>query len=325
MDGCGNRVKIAVSMGDPAGIGPELALKAALDSGLNRQCCFTLFGDAAVLERTAADCGLPLPDCEVRQVGEAGEYRMGEVQASCGRIARDSVAAAARAVIEGEFEALVTAPVNKYAVNLSGVEFSGHTEMIAGMCGVSDFAMMQSADDLRVAFVTTHIALGSVPQFVTVERIVKVACLLSEAVAAEKGGSYRPHLTMAALNPHAGEKGCMGTEDEEVTRPAAAMLRKEYGIDISDPFPPDTLFVPGTLEKFDGIVSMYHDQGHIPFKMLAFDRGVNSTLGLPVIRTSPDHGTAFEIAGRNMADTGSFFAAVRLAAKRALAKRSSRE
>ena len=174
--------------------------------------------------------------------------------------------------------------------------------------------MMQSSGRLRVVFVTTHIALAEVPRQVTPGRIVTVAKLLDEVIRRE--GVPHPKLAAAAINPHAGENGCMGTEDETVTKPALAALR-EQRIDIDGPFPPDTLFIESTRERYDGIVSMYHDQGHIPFKMLAFNSGVNSTLGLPIVRTSPDHGTAFDIAWRGVADPGSFYAAIDTAIRRA--------
>ncbi|MDD3117735.1 MAG: 4-hydroxythreonine-4-phosphate dehydrogenase PdxA, partial [Victivallales bacterium] len=213
--------------------------------------------------------------------------------------------------------AVVTMPMNKASVNLAGVKFTGHTELIAAMCGVKNYAMMQSSGHLRVAFVTTHIPLAEVSRYATFARIVEVTHLLEAVCRAE--GVSRPRLAAAAINPHAGENGFMGREDEETVKPALAALRRE-GIDIAGPFPPDTLFLADTRQRFDGIVSMYHDQGHIPFKMLAFATGVNSTLGLPIIRTSPDHGTAFEIAWQGQADPRSVFAAVRVAALRAAAK-----
>ena len=180
--------------------------------------------------------------------------------------------------------------------------------------GCRDFVMMQSSGRLRVVFVTTHIALAEVPRQVTSGRIATVTKLLDEVIRRE--GVPHPKLAAAAINPHAGENGCMGTEDETVTKPTLAALR-EQGIDIDGPFPPDTLFIESTRERYDGIVSMYHDQGHIPFKMLAFNSGVNSTLGLPIVRTSPDHGTAFDIAWRGVADPGSFYAAIDTAIRRA--------
>ena len=187
--------------------------------------------------------------------------------------------------------------------------------MIAEMCGTEDFAMMQSSGKLHVVFVTTHIPIAEVSANISIERIVSVTEMLIDALTSE--GVSDPHIAVMALNPHAGENGCMGREDEEITKKAVEILRQKK-IRVDGPVVPDVLFVPGRYEKYDGIVSMYHDQGHIPFKMLAFSSGVNSTVGLPIIRCSPDHGSAFDIAwGRGECGTGSFFAAVELALKRA--------
>ena len=239
---------------------------------------------------------------------------VGQADARCGKSAYDALTAAVESVRSGECAALVTAPMNKYSVNLAGIPFTGHTERIAELCGCSDFAMLQSTGDLRVIFATTHIPLAEVSKRLTRERIVLVSKLLARAIVEE--GIPRPKLAAAALNPHAGESGCMGHEEEETIIPALEELRAG-GMAIDGPFPPDVLFIGRIRSRYDGLVAMYHDQGHIPVKMLAFDSCVNSTLGIPVIRTSPDHGTAFDIAWKGIADTGSFFAAIRLALRRA--------
>lgn len=314
---------LALTMGDPAGIGPELLAKAVHHPGFRGRMRFALYGAPAVIAAALQTCGKAEPEVEhtVKAASELApeDFAVGVADARCGQAAYDTVVAATRAALAGEVDAIVTAPVNKYSVNLAGRSFTGHTELIAELCGVENFAMMQSAGPLRVVFVTTHIALREVWRCATRERIETVTRLLERAVREE--GVASPRIAVAAINPHAGENGFMGEEDETTVKPAIAALRAE-GLDLTGPFPPDTLFLASTLEKFDGIVSMYHDQGHIPFKMLAFDRGVNSTLGLPIVRTSPDHGTAFEIAGCGIADTGSFFAAIELAWKRADARRS---
>ena len=310
---------LALTMGDPAGIGPELIVKAVSEKKFAKRMRFALFGSEAILKsalngvETAVDY-IFCPTCEI----SPDEFEVGQASALCGQAAYDTVKAAALACLDNTVDAMVTAPVNKYAVNLAGIEFTGHTELIAELCGVDDFAMMQSAGRLHVAFVTTHIALKDVCRFATAERIEKVTRLLHDVLQEEN--IHNPAIAMAAINPHAGENGCMGEEDELTVKPTIQKLLAD-GLNITGPFPPDTLFIPSTLDRFDGVVSMYHDQGHIPFKMLAFDRGVNSTLGLPIIRTSPDHGTAFEIAGRNLADCGSFFAAIELAYIRSLHRR----
>ncbi len=308
-----NLPRLALTMGDPAGIGPELLAKAVADRRWHDRAELILYGDREVLEtalaRFAPGCTAEICACTAM----TETWRLGEAQAACGRAAFETVTRATLDALAGRVEAIVTAPMNKYAVNLAGIPFTGHTELIAELCHVPEVVMMQSAGNLRVVFVTTHIGIAEVASQVTRERIDFVTRRLFDVCRAE--GIAVPKLAAAALNPHAGEDGFMGREDEDTVKPALAALRRD-GIDIAGPFPPDTLFIPGTLEKFDGIVSMYHDQGHIPFKMLAFDRGVNSTLGLPIIRTSPDHGTAFAIAGQGVADTGSFFAAIDAAIRR---------
>lgn len=306
---------LALTMGDPAGIGPELAVKAAASPELAGFARLVLYGCPDIIKEACRRFAPSLTP-ETVPVGNLkfSEIKTGIESAVCGLAARDAIIKAVKDVISGEMDAIVTAPVNKASINLAGIPFTGHTELIAELCGTENFAMMQSSGNLRVIFVTTHIALAEVAKSITAERIVDVTKLLHESIMQE--GISKPKIAMAAINPHAGENGFMGEEDEKVVKPAVAQIRS-LGIDIEGPFPPDTLFIEKIRNRFDGIVSMYHDQGHIPFKMLAFDSGVNSTMGLPLIRTSPDHGTAFEIAWKGIADTGSFFAAVRLAAKRA--------
>jgi len=310
-------VTLALTMGDAAGIGPELCVKAASATEFAGKIRFVIYGRKDILQAAAdrwSNGVLPeVCECGDGELTFAGLHPC-VADAKCGKAAYDALAAAVKDALSGKVDAIVTAPMNKYAVNLAGIPFTGHTERIAELCGTEEFAMMQSSGDLRAAFVTTHIALAEVSAAVTAERIKSVAGLLSDAIISE--GITAPRIAAAAVNPHAGEDGCMGKEDEETVKPALAELRNG-GMDIDGPFPPDVLFVKKIREKFDGLLSMYHDQGHIPFKMLAFDSGVNSTLGLPIIRTSPDHGTAFDIAWQGVADTGSFYAAVKLAAKRA--------
>jgi 4-hydroxythreonine-4-phosphate dehydrogenase len=314
--------KIALTMGDPAGIGPEQAVRIAAEPEFAENLKLIVYGCPDII-REAADRYANGIMPEVKPVGDLhfADIIPGKESAACGLAARDAVIAATRDALSGDVDAIVTCPMNKASVNLAGVSFTGHTELIAELCGCGNFAMMQSAGDLRVAFVTTHIPLSRVSEEVTAERIVEVGLLLHEVIRAE--GIESPRLAAAAINPHAGESGYMGTEDEEIVKPALAQLHG-LGVNIDGPFPPDTLFIEGIRKQYDGILSMYHDQGHIPFKMLAFDRGVNSTLGLPIIRTSVDHGTAFNIAWQDDAvDCGSLRAAVRLAAVRAASRRKS--
>lgn len=301
-------------MGDPAGVGPELAVRAATDPRWSNLCRFVIYGEQSILLEAARRYA----HGELGEVISAGtlpfeELEIGRASGRCGKLAFDALTLAVQDALAGKVAAIVTAPMNKFSVNLAGIPFTGHTERIAELCGCDEVVMMQSSGKLRVAFVTTHIALAEVARQVTVERITFVTKELDKVCRQE--GITHPRLAMAAINPHAGENGCMGSEDETVTKPAIAALQGQ-GIDVTGPFPPDTLFIDSIRDKFDGIISMYHDQGHIPFKMLAFNTGVNSTLGLPIIRTSPDHGTAFDIAWQGRADIGSFYAAIDAALRR---------
>jgi 4-hydroxythreonine-4-phosphate dehydrogenase len=319
--------KIALTMGDPAGIGPELVVRAATNATLRKIADISIYGCSDIIGKASAkfamktksgkDIGKFNPvKIKIVDTGDLkfSKVPVGKTDSRCGIEAWNAILCATKDVLSGKMDALVTAPVNKASINKAGIPFTGHTELVAELCGTANFAMMQSSGNLRVVFATTHIPLQEVSKVLTMERIVEVSELIYEAIRQE--GVKKPALACAALNPHAGESGYMGKEEIEMIIPALRKIRKK-GIDIQGPFPPDTLFIREIREDFDGIVSMYHDQGHIPFKMLAFDKGVNSTLGLPIIRTSVDHGTAFDIAWKGRADTGSLFAAIKLAALRA--------
>lgn len=309
-------------MGDPAGIGPEIIVRILAQNKWRDRARFIVYGAPDIIEFNRKKFA-PQTEFEVNATADLTmkDITPGVASALGGRAAYDTISLATLDAIAGKVDAVVTAPMNKLAVNLAGIPFTGHTERIAELCGVKDFAMMQSAGNLRVAFVTTHIPLAQVPGACTRRRIEIVTKLLAQACREEN--IPNPRLAAAAINPHAGENGWMGREDEDTVKPALAELRAG-NINIDGPFPPDTLFIENVRNKYDGIVSMYHDQGHIPFKMLAFDRGVNSTLGLPIIRTSPDHGTAYEIAYQGKADLGSMTAAVELALTRAEHRRKCR-
>lgn len=308
-------VRVGLTIGDAAGIGPEIAVRLLAQNRWAGRAEFAVYGPPEVIEYNKQRFA---PSAEFETVPTVSlpmdKVTPGKATAACGRAAFETLTRACLDAIAGKIAAMVTAPMNKLAVNLAGIPFTGHTERIAELCGVKNFAMMQSAGDLRVAFVTTHVALAEAPKLCTQPRIIAVASLLRDACLEE--GICAPRLAAAAINPHAGENGLMGREDEDAVKPALEKLRSQ-GMNIAGPFPPDTLFIEAIRSQYDGILSMYHDQGHIPFKMLAFDRGVNSTLGLPIIRTSVDHGTAFEIAYKGVADLGSLAAAVDLAVKRA--------
>lgn len=307
--------KIAFTMGDPAGIGPEIIVKVIEENRLHEKAEVLVYGSKSVMDE-AKNRFAPNAKYRLIETDDIAfeSFTPGILSETCGLAAYNAVKTAAQDAFAGTIDAMVTAPVNKAAVNLAGIPFTGHTELVAEICEIDDFAMMQSDGSLRVVFATTHIALKDVPQALTRERIIKVTQLLHDTIVSE--GVPEPLIAIAALNPHAGENGHMGCEDEDTVKPAMRDLEK-MNIRLEGPFPSDTLFIESTRKRFDGIVSMYHDQGHIPFKMLAFDRGVNSTLGLPIIRTSVDHGTAFEIAWRGTADTGSLLAAFNTALIRA--------
>ena len=338
-----DKKRIALTIGDPAGIGPEIAVKTALDPLFANYADIILYGSSDIINAALefAECADSSLKPLINPVGSLKfrEITPGVADGECGIEARNAIITAVQDALKGEVDAVVTAPMNKASVNLAGIPFTGHTELIAELCNVpeGDFAMMQSAADvimdngisendnsdstasfdLRVVFATTHIPLSKVSETLTQKRILKVAALLHDVIVTETGRA-NPLLAVAALNPHAGEAGFMGSEEENILKPAIRILQND-GMNIQGPFPPDTLFIGKTLSQFDGIISIYHDQGHIPFKMLAFDKGVNSTLGLPIIRTSVDHGTAFDIAWREHADTGSLKAAIKLALNRILA------
>mgnify|MGYP000000241246 FL=1 len=315
------RPVIALSVGDVAGIGPEIAVRVLRNEALASAAVIRLYGPEEII-RKAAERFAPEMSPDIVNTGSLpfSSLTPGKLSPETGLLAYHTVVKATQDVIGGKADAIVTCPVNKAAINEAGIPFTGHTELVAELCGTDRFAMMQSAGNLRVIFVTTHIALKDVSAAVTQERIMEVARLVEEAAKAED--VEQPRIAIAGLNPHAGENGHMGSEDEEIVKPAIRKLQ-ESGMKASGPYPSDTLFIDSIRKTFDGIVSMYHDQGHIPFKMLAFDRGVNSTMGLPIIRTSVDHGTAFEIAWKGVADTGSLEAAIHTAIKRANAKRRS--
>ncbi len=307
--------RIALTVGDPAGIGPEISVRAASDPKLAKSAEIILYGCPDIIHAASTKFAGGA-DLKIRATGaiKFRDIAVGKDDPACGREAYNAVVEAVGDILAGRADALVTAPLSKAAVNFAGIPFTGHTELVAGLCGTANFAMMQSCGRLRVVFASTHIPLGKGPEQLSAERIVNVIELLNSAIREE--GVDLPRIAVAALNPHAGEGGYMGSEEEDIIVPAISTARKG-GLIVEGPFPPDTVFIKGMREKYDGIVSMYHDQGHIPFKMLAFEKGVNSTLGIPIIRTSVDHGTAYDIAWKGMAFTSSLFEAVRLAAKRA--------
>ncbi|MEA2627362.1 MAG: 4-hydroxythreonine-4-phosphate dehydrogenase [Candidatus Binatota bacterium] len=310
-------------MGDPAGIGPEVALRACARRAIRRQVRPVFFGDPAVFADTARRLAIPLRD-EVVEIGSlaAGQRRAGRPSREGAEAAYRSILEAVAAVQRGRAAAVVTAPVSKRAIQDAGHEFPGHTEVIARLAGDADVRMMMAGASLNVVLVTTHVALAAVPGSLDAPRIAATATIAAAALR-RHFGVRRPRIAIAGLNPHAGEGGAFGDEDERIVAPAVASARRR-GLAVSGPYPADTVFHRARAGEFDAVVALYHDQGLIPFKLLHFSDGVNVTLGLPFPRTSPDHGTAFDIAGRGRADDSSMAAAIALAGRMALTLRRRR-
>ncbi|MPY90273.1 MAG: 4-hydroxythreonine-4-phosphate dehydrogenase PdxA [Luteitalea sp.] len=306
---------IAVTIGDPAGIGAEVVVKALSDPAVAPLARWVIVGDQALLDRARDVSGVDVASLETVTVSHVDAINgstvvPGKLDAACGRAAVTYVREATEMCLRQEAVALVTAPVNKEAVALSGVPFSGHTEYIAELCGGADSRMMLTNRCLSVVHVTTHVALREACN-ATAARIVRTITLGHEAMAWL--GRTEPRIAVAGLNPHAGEHGLFGREEQETIQRAIETVCAQ-GIRCEGPFAPDTIFLEAWRGQWDLVVAMYHDQGHIPMKLLDFANTVNVTLGIPIIRTSVDHGTAFDIAGRNLADPTSMKAALRLAA-----------
>jgi 4-hydroxythreonine-4-phosphate dehydrogenase len=291
---------VAVTTGDPSGIGPEITLAATRDPRVLDVCNPVVYG---VTDPAALDL-----------------FPAGAVSAVSGRAAYDTVARATADAIAGRVDAIATAPINKASFAAAGLEWKGHTDLLAHLCGVRDVAMMFWSDELRVVLATVHIPLAEVPHAITIDGLSGIIALTARSLPAF--GFAVPRIAVAGLNPHAGEDGLMGHEEALVMRPAVARARAA-GIDVLGPFPADTLFVRAARGEFDVVIAAYHDQGLVPVKLIAFGRSVNVTLGLPIIRTSVDHGTAFDIARQGKADPGSMVEAILLAAKLAATRASA--
>jgi 4-hydroxythreonine-4-phosphate dehydrogenase len=327
---------IAVTMGDPAGIGPEIVAKAFAEEGRDRRAL--VVGDPAILERAAKLLGLELGVEEISEpeeaafepgavdvlaVGEVPEdLPFGELDARAGDAAFRYVERATELASAGRVGAIATAPLNKEAMHLAGHKYPGHTEILANLTGTEDYAMMLVTDELNVIHVSTHVSLREAIERVMPERELAVIRLAHASL--RKLGVESPKVAVAGLNPHAGENGLFGTEDAERIAPAVERAREE-GIDASGPWPPDTVFMRARRGAFDIVVVQYHDQGHIPVKLMGFDTGVNVTVGLPFFRTSVDHGTAFDIAGTGKAEHASMRAAIDLARRLSAAEDRAEE
>jgi 4-hydroxythreonine-4-phosphate dehydrogenase len=309
------RPRIAVTVGDPAGIGPEVVLKA-LASEERPEAEFIVFGPMDALADRAHRFGLPAPQDRggrVVDVPAPEAVALGEVSAAAGHAAARAVLRAVDEVKAGRVHAIVTAPLHKEALAAAGYPWPGHTEMLAEAAGVTDVAMMFVGGGLNVALLTIHRSLRSVPDAVTGDEVRRVVRLVHRELP--RFGAPSRRIALCGLNPHAGEKGLFGTEERDTLVPALESLKKEDGLDVHGPFPADTLFVRALRGEFDAVVACYHDQGLIPVKLASFGRAVNVTLGLPFVRTSVDHGTGFDIAAKGIADEGSLLEAMRLAVR----------
>jgi 4-hydroxythreonine-4-phosphate dehydrogenase len=307
---------MAISMGDASGVGPEIVLRRAADGVLLDGSC-VVYGDAAILHHGTQLLGLRIPIATISDPAaarpgalnvvdlgrlDAADHRPGEIDAASGAAARDYVVAATDAALTGDVAGIVTMPMNKEATQLGDPTFVGHTELIAELCGTSRVTMMLTSGSLAVTHVSTHCALRDAIERVTTARVLDVIELTHDAL---RRFLEAPRIAVCGLNPHAGEHGLFGREDIERIVPAIEAAG-ERGIDATGPHPADTVFFQAVhRQRYDAIVCMYHDQGHAPMKLLAFESGVNVTLGLPIIRTSVDHGTAFDIAWRGEAFTES--------------------
>ena len=286
--------RIALTVGDPAGIGPEIARKAAADPRVLDVCVPLLYGPP-----------------------EGHRFEPGVLSADAGRAAYEAICAAVRDAQAGVVDGITTAPVNKLAFAHAGLPWKGHTDLLAHLTGSSQVAMMFWSEPLKVVLASVHVPLADVPRVVTRELLDAIIALTARELP--RFGIAAPRLALAGMNPHAGENGLLGTEEERVLGPAVVAARVA-GIRIEGPFPGDTVFVRASRGEFDAVIACYHDQGLIPVKLLAFGHAVNVTLGLPIVRTSVDHGTAFDIAGKGVADAGSMVVATLLAARLAASR-----
>ena len=318
-------------MGDPAGVGPEICLQALSNENVLASCTPIIYGDSKVLSQCAKELQLPLPSDIIQEQTslsskdlktpaiihvtalEHEAFRPGHVSANTGSAAYAYINAAIDDALSGSIQAVTTAPINKEALNQANVPFPGHTEIFAHRAGSDRWCMMQYSEEITCTFVTVHVGYAEVPKLLTQERILEVIQLSAENLERIRG--HKARVVVCGLNPHAGEHGLFGDhEEEKLIIPAIEEGRKQ-GIEIEGPLPPDTAFLPRKRKETDVYICMYHDQGHIPVKALAFDSAVNTTLGLPIIRTSVDHGTALDIAWQGKASPASLYSAIRLATK----------
>lgn len=340
---------LAITMGDPAGIGPEIVVRALNHKETYAQCRPVVTGDAAVMEQAVKVLGLPLTVHAVDKVADAkfeygcidvfdlkcvdmNTFEYGKVSAQCGNAAFVSIKKAIELAMADEVDGTVTAPLNKEALNLAGHHFDGHTEIYATFTNTKKYAMLLADEFLRVIHVSTHVSLREACDRVKKDRIIEVTELINDACV--QFGIENPRIGIAGLNPHSSDNGLFGWEEQKEIIPAVNEL-KNRGFNIVGPVPPDTLFAKAKCGQFDGCVAMYHDQGHIPFKVVGFNwdketgkmdsvKGVNITLGLPIIRVSVDHGTAFDVAGKGIASEDAMMLSIDYATRMAISRMNKR-
>lgn len=319
--------KIGITTGDAAGIGPEISLKAVADAELCAVCRPVLVGDLAFLKKAAVDFGLDLELVEfgskfedrapVNEVFDLknlpGTVMIGIDAAVTGKASAECIKVAVDLWRSGKIDAIATAPISKKAISLGGYHFPGHTEFLAELTGTPEFAMSFFAEKLRVVLLSTHTSLRNAIELVKTDRLVKLIRFSNGQLSKLLGRDIK--IAVAGLNPHASEQGMFGSEEADEILPAIEQSRDEFGIDVTGPYSPDTIFLRGFSGEFDAVIACYHDQATIAVKSLSFGSSVNVTLGLPLIRTSVDHGTAFDIAGKGIADASSMKAAIKLAAE----------
>ncbi|HUE81662.1 MAG TPA: 4-hydroxythreonine-4-phosphate dehydrogenase PdxA [Pyrinomonadaceae bacterium] len=320
--------RIGITMGDPAGIGPEVVLKAVAEEEIRRICVPLIIGDAQLLAHTARtldlQCGYdiirkgePIPEFVAEPAifhldNITGFIEPGIESGAAGRAAAGYIEAAVELCAAGSIDAIATAPINKRALFLGGYSFPGHTEFLAQLTGTEEYAMAFVAENLRVVLISTHVPLSEAIRLVERDRVVRIINLTHREL--RRWGIERPRLAVAALNPHGAEGGLFGVEEASEIAPAIEACHGIDEINVRGPFSADTVFLRASRGEFDAVIACYHDQAMIPVKCLSFGEAVNVTLGLPFIRTSVDHGTAFDIAGKGLAEHSSMVAAIKLAA-----------
>ena len=324
-----NLPRIGITMGDAAGIGPEISLKAVADKNIGKLCLPIIIGDARFLLHTAKDLGLEI---EFEVIGENNEIPLdsdktiiydlnnikseivlGEESGAAGKASAEYIEAAVKLCQENKIDAIATAPISKKALSLGGYNFPGHTEFLAFLTNTKDFAMSFFGGNLRVVLLSTHISLLDAISLIKKDNFIELILFTNRELS--KLLNRKVKIAVAGLNPHASESGMFGTEEESEIIPAITECREKFKIDVTGAYSPDTVFLRAWRGEFDAVISCYHDQATIAVKCLAFGESVNVTLGLPIIRTSVDHGTAFNIAGKNIAENSSMKAAIKLAAE----------